>query len=156
SGARHAGLLTADDLARYAGRFEDPCEVDYRGARIFKPGPWSQGPVFLQQLRLLEGFDLRAAGRRSAESLHLQIEAAKLAYADREACYGDPLFSDVPLATLLSTEYASERRARIEREKASLALRPGLGRLPQGWPRVLPAGAASPLASAMVASPAEP
>ena len=149
SGERHAGLLTAHDLARYEGRFEDPCEIDYRGARVFKPGPWSQGPVFLQQLRLLEGFDLRAAGRRSAESLHLQIEAAKLAYADREACYGDPLFADVPLATLLSRDYASERRAHISREKASLALRPGLGRLPEGWPRVLPS-------SAPIGGPAEP
>jgi len=156
SGARHAGLLTADDLAGYAGRFEDPCEIDYRGARVFKPGPWSQGPVFLQQLRLLEGFDLRAAGRRSAESLHLQIEGAKLAYADREACYGDPLFADVPLSRLLSSGYASERRALIEREKASLALRPGLGRLPQGWPRVLPANAVPPLSSAQLAGLAEP
>jgi gamma-glutamyltranspeptidase/glutathione hydrolase len=135
----HAGLLTAQDLARYSGRFEDPCEVDYRGTRVWKCGPWSQGPVFLQQLRLLEGFDMHAAGRRSAEALHLQIEASKLAYADREACYGDPLFTDVPLATLLSKEYASERRSMISREKASLELRPGMGRLPEGWPRIGPA-----------------
>jgi gamma-glutamyltranspeptidase/glutathione hydrolase len=134
SGARHAGLLRAQDLARHAGRFEEPCSVEYRGARVWKCGPWSQGPVFLQQLRLLEGFDLRAAGRRSADALHLQVEAAKLAFADRDACYGDPLFADVPLRTLLSAEYAAQRRAAIDLEKASLELRPGLGRLPAGWP----------------------
>lgn len=147
SGERHAGLLGAQDLARYAGRFEEPCSVEYRGARVWKLGPWSQGPVFLQQLRLLEGFDLRAAGRRSADALHLQIEAAKLALADRDACYGDPDFSDVPLARLLSREYAAERRAAIDPENASLELRPGMGRLPEGWPL---------LAAEPAAAPAEP
>ena len=156
SGGQHAGLLTAHDMARYSGRFEDPCEVDYRGARVWKCGPCSQGPVFLQQLRLLEGFDMHAAGSRSAEALHLQIEAAKLAYADREACYGDPLFADVPLATLLSKEYASERRALIEHEKASMELRPGMGRLPEGWPRVLPNGAPQAPSVSPVVGPAEP
>jgi len=154
SGRPHAGLLTAHDLAGYAGRIEEPCGLDYRGARVWKPGPWSQGPVFLQQLALLEGFDLRAAGRRSADALHLQIEAAKLAFADRDACYGDPLFADVPLATLLSRDYAAERRALIDGDKASLDWRPGLGRLPAGWP-LLGAGP-GPGAMPLPAAVAEP
>jgi gamma-glutamyltranspeptidase / glutathione hydrolase len=132
----HAGLLTAADLASYAGAVEEPLSADYRGARVYKPGPWSQAPVFLQQLRLLEGFDLAALDPSGSEALHLWIETAKLAFADRDACYGDPRFTEVPLATLLSREYAAQRRALVDGEKASRELRPGLGRLPAGWPLI--------------------
>jgi gamma-glutamyltranspeptidase/glutathione hydrolase len=141
TGRAHAGLLRADDLAGYAGRIEEPVSADYRGARVFKPGPWSQGPVFLQQLRLLEGYDLAAMGRASADALHTWAECAKLAFADRDACYADPDFADVPLSRLLSREYADERRALVG-ERASLELRPGLGRLPAGWPLVAEGGPA--------------
>jgi gamma-glutamyltranspeptidase/glutathione hydrolase len=110
--------------------------VDYLGARVFKTGPWGQGPVFLQQLRLLEGFDLGALDPSSTDSLHLWLETAKLAFADRDACYGDPRFADVPIEALLSRDYAAQRRALIDPEKASLELRPGLGRLPAGWPLI--------------------
>jgi gamma-glutamyltranspeptidase/glutathione hydrolase len=134
TGASHAGLLRADDLARYQGRIEEPISASYRGARVFKTGPWGQGPVFLQQLKLLEGFDLAAMGRGSADWIHTTVEASKLAFADREACYGDPDFVEVPLDRLLSPDYADERRGLIDGEQASLALRPGLGRLPAGWP----------------------
>lgn len=134
SGEAHAGLLRADDLARYAGRVEEPVSVEYRGARVFKTGPWGQGPVFLQQLRLLEGFDLAAMGRGSPDALHTWIEAAKLAFADRDACYADPDFAEVPLERLLSPAYADERRPLIDPAQASLELRPGTGRLPEGWP----------------------
>jgi gamma-glutamyltranspeptidase/glutathione hydrolase len=136
SGAAHAGLLRADDLARYQGSIEEPVCLDYRGAKVWKCPPWSQGPVLLQQLRLLEGFDLAGMGHGSADALHTVIEAAKLAFADRDACYADPRFEEVPLARLLSEAYASERRELIDPERASLDLRPGLGRLPAGWPRV--------------------
>jgi len=136
SGERHAGLLTADDLARYQGRIEEPVSADYRGARVYKTGPWGQGPVLLQQLRLLEGFDLAAMGRGSADLLHIMTETGKLAFADRESCYGDPDFVEVPLARLLSDEYAQRRRELVDPQRASLALRPGLGRLPEGWPRL--------------------
>jgi gamma-glutamyltranspeptidase / glutathione hydrolase len=142
SGRAHAGLLCADDLARYEGAVEEPVSADYRGARVWKCGPWTQGPVFLQQLRLLEGFDLRALGHNSADSLHAIAECAKLAFADREACYGDPRFADVPLAELLSTPYTEKRRALVDPAHASDALRPGCGRLPAGWPRI--AGAPAP------------
>ncbi len=136
TGNAHAGLLGADDLARYQGAIEEPLSVGYRGARVWKCPPWSQGPVFLQQLRLLEGFDLRAMGRGSAVALHTWIEAAKLAFADRDACYGDPRFAKVPLETLLSEEYAAARRALLDPRHASLELRPGSGRLPAGWPLI--------------------
>ena len=142
SGRAHAGLLSADDLARYEGAVEEPVSADYRGARVWKCGPWTQGPVFLQQLRLLEGFELAALGHNSADALHAIAECAKLAFADRDACYGDPRFVEVPLAELLSTPYTEKRRALVDPARASLELRPGRGRLPAGWPRV--AGAPAP------------
>ncbi|NRA08920.1 MAG: gamma-glutamyltransferase family protein [Myxococcales bacterium] len=135
-GHTRVGLLAAEDLARYQGRVEEPAGIDYRGARVWKTPPWGQGPVLLQQLSLLEGFDLRAMGRGSADALHTWVEVAKLAFADREACYGDPDFCEVPLEELLSPEYAARRRALVDPERASFALRPGLGALPAGWPLV--------------------
>jgi gamma-glutamyltranspeptidase/glutathione hydrolase len=124
SGRRHAGFLTADDLAGWRAALEPPISLDYRGHTVFKTGPWSQGPVFLQQLALLEGFDLAAMGAESAELVHTVVECAKLSFADREAWYGDPDFADVPLDLLLSKEYAEERRALVG-ENASAELRPG-------------------------------
>jgi len=136
SGHENVGFLTADDLAAYEGRVEEPLSAAYRGTRVWKCGPWTQGPVFLQQLRLLEGFDLGSLGHNSAEALHLWLECAKLAFADREACYADPLFEKVPIDELLSDSYTERRRSLIDPERASLELRPGLGELPEGWPRV--------------------
>jgi gamma-glutamyltranspeptidase / glutathione hydrolase len=124
SGRRHGGLLAEEDLRDWSATWEAPVSADYGEYTVLKPGPWSQGPVFLQQLRLLEGFDLRALGHQSAEYVHTIVECAKLAFADREAWYGDPQFVDVPLDTLLSREYADERRALVE-ERASAELRPG-------------------------------
>jgi gamma-glutamyltranspeptidase/glutathione hydrolase len=125
SGRKHRGLLRYDDLASYETRVEAPVGLDYRGYRVYKCGPWSQGPVFLQQLALLEGFDLGKLGHNSPDYLHLLTEAAKLAFADREHYYGDPDFVSVPLDRLLSKEYAAERRQLIDRERASAELRPG-------------------------------
>jgi gamma-glutamyltranspeptidase/glutathione hydrolase len=139
TGREHAGLLTAQDLAEYQGRIEEPVQTGYRGARVWKCGPWSQGPVFLQQLRLLEGFDLAAMGAGSADALHTWAECAKLAFADREAVYADPCFEKVPLDRLLSDGYAQSRRALVDPGQASLELRPGIGSLPEGWPLLAPA-----------------
>jgi gamma-glutamyltranspeptidase/glutathione hydrolase len=152
SGRANEGLITGADLAGYAGAVEDPVSADYRGARVYKTGPWGQGPVFLQHLRLLEGFDLDALDPASPEALHLWIETAKLAFADRDACYGDPRFVDVPLDTLLARGYAAERRALVDAEKASQALRPGLGRLPAGWPIVSESDAAAPVEPSALAA----
>jgi gamma-glutamyltranspeptidase/glutathione hydrolase len=134
SGREQTGLLTAQDLARYEGTLEEPISTRYRGARVWKCPPWSQGPVFLQQLRLLEGFDLAAMGAGSADALHVWAECAKLAFADRDALYADPRFEKVPLERLLSDSYTQERRTLVDPQQASLAQRPGLGSLPEGWP----------------------
>ncbi len=125
TGKRHCGLITKEDLRDYATRVEQPVSASYRGIDVFKCGPWSQGPVLLQQLRILEGFDLPSLGHNSPEYIHLLIEAAKLAFADRERYYGDPDFVDVPLATLLSRDYAAARRKLIDPDRASMELRPG-------------------------------
>jgi gamma-glutamyltranspeptidase / glutathione hydrolase len=122
----HDGLLTGGDLARWRATLEPPVTVDYRGLTVCKTGAWGQGPAALQQLRLLEGFDISSLG--AAELVHLTTECAKLAFADRDANYGDS--ADVPLERLLSREYADERRALIG-DEASSELRPGLGRLPR-------------------------
>jgi gamma-glutamyltranspeptidase/glutathione hydrolase len=145
SGESHAGLLTADDLAAYEGEVEAPVSADYRGATVFKTGPWGQGPVFLQQLRLLEGTGIETLGLGVADALHLWLETAKLAFADRDACYGDPRNTSVPLDTLLSREYADARRGLVDAAKASHALRPGIGRLPEGWPLVAAGEAPMPV-----------
>lgn len=121
----HGGLLALEDLATFTTRIEEPASRTYRGATVFKCGPWSQGPVFLQQLALLEGFDLGAMGHNSAAYLHTLVEVAKLAFADREAYYADPEFVDVPLNQLFSEPYAALRRALIDPERASIELRPG-------------------------------
>jgi gamma-glutamyltranspeptidase/glutathione hydrolase len=124
SGTPHAGLLAEEDLRDWRPRYERPLSVDYHGVTVLKAGPWSQAPVFLQQLRLLEGFELESLGHGSAEYVHVVTECAKLAFADREAWYGDPDFADVPIDTLLSREYADERRSLVG-DEASGSLTPG-------------------------------
>ncbi|BCX04236.1 MAG: gamma-glutamyltranspeptidase [Candidatus Roseilinea sp.] len=124
SGQAHAGLLSDADLAEWHARVEAPVSIHYRGLDVYKCGPWTQGPVFLQQLALLEGYDLAAMGHNSPEYLHILIECAKLAFADREAYYGDPDFDAVPLDSLLSKSYAAQRRAQIG-DTASDAMQPG-------------------------------
>ena len=121
----NGGLLQESDLANFTTKFEPPLSIDYHGVTVHKCQPWSQGPVFLQQLRLLEGFDLRALGHNSTDYIHTLVEAAKLAFADREAYYGDPDFTDVPVDGLLSSRYADLRRGLIDPSRASTELRAG-------------------------------
>jgi gamma-glutamyltranspeptidase / glutathione hydrolase len=118
------GLLRYEDMAAFKLQPEEPVSVDYRGYKVYKPAFWSQGPAMLQALNILEGFDLRSLGFNSAEYIHKVTEALKLAYADRDTYYGDPKFVSVPTATLLSKEYAAERRKLIG-QKASLDFVPG-------------------------------
>ena len=134
SGRRHRGLLSGDDMASFEATIEPPVTLEHRGLTVCKAGPWSQGPVQLQALRLLDGFDLAAMGHLSAEYVHTVVECEKLAFADREAWYGDPAFADVPLEALLSAPYADERRALVG-DEASFELRPGS---PDGREPVLP------------------
>ncbi len=124
TGQRHRGLLTGADLAAWWATVEPPVSFDHGGLTVCKTGPWGQGPVFLQQLALLEGFDLAGMGLGSVEFVHTVVECAKLAFADREAWYGDPAFAEVPLDRLLDRGYAATRRALVG-ESASLELRPG-------------------------------
>jgi gamma-glutamyltranspeptidase/glutathione hydrolase len=119
SGERHPGVLTADDLAAWHPSYEQPATLDFRGLTVCKTGAWGQGPVLLQQLALLDGFDLRPG---TAEFVHTVVECAKLAFADREAWYGDA--GDVPLDTLLSSGYNDERRGLVG-DEADGDLRPG-------------------------------
>jgi len=125
SGERHAGLLAGADMAAWRAHVEAPLTYDYRGYTVCKPGVWSQGPVMLQQLALLKGFDLDDLDPASPDFIHWQVECAKLAYADRESFYGDPDFVRVPIDTLLSDRYNAERRKLIGKQ-ASLDLRPGV------------------------------
>jgi gamma-glutamyltranspeptidase/glutathione hydrolase len=124
TGQPHRGFLAADDMAGWRAHLETPVTYDYAGLTVCKTQPWGQGPVFLQQLALLSGFDLSAMKPGSAEYIHTVTECAKLAFADREAWYGDPEHTDVPLADLLSAEYNDERRKLIG-EVASAELLPG-------------------------------
>lgn len=147
SGQRHRGLLGGDDLAEYGSELEAPLTFDYHGYTVCKTGLWGQGPVFLQQLALLAGWDLAAMGHNSAEYIHTVTESAKLAFADREAHYGDPRFVDVTPGELLDPAY-TERRRGLVGEEASYDLRPGAagGRTPR-LPEVS-AGAAGKVAGA--------
>ncbi len=132
SGHRHRGVLTGDDMARWRAPVEAPLAYEYRGTTLLKCGPWSQGPAMLQTFALLSGFDIGAMDTLGAEFVHHVVEAMKLAFADREAFYGDPDFTDVPMQTLLSEAYNAERRKLIG-ERASLELRPGSIPGHAGW-----------------------
>jgi gamma-glutamyltranspeptidase/glutathione hydrolase len=124
SGRRHKGVLTAQDMAAWQPTIEDPVGLDYGRYRLLKPGPWTQGPTLLQTMAILKGFDLDRLSATDPDFIHLWIEAAKLAYADREAFYGDPMFAKVPMDVLLSERYNSDRRREIG-PFASMEQRPG-------------------------------
>jgi gamma-glutamyltranspeptidase/glutathione hydrolase len=124
SGHAHRGLLTGADMAAWSATVEAPIGYDYRQYRVLKPGPWCQGLVTLQQLALLKDFPLDDLDPTGADFIHWQVEAAKLAFADRDTFYGDPDFVGVPVNVLLSDEYNEARRRLIE-PHASLEQRPG-------------------------------
>jgi gamma-glutamyltranspeptidase / glutathione hydrolase len=122
----NGGYIRLNDLQQFRAETDTPRTITYRGFEVHKPGFWTQGPVMLQALAILEGFDLKAMGHNSPEYLHTVIEAVKLAFADRDRHYGDPKFSKIPEQTLLSREYAERRRKLIDPNKASLDHRPGV------------------------------
>jgi len=129
--ARHqrqnGGLLTAEDMASYRVTVEKPVRTRFCGIDVYSCGAWCQGPLLLQALNLVEGFDLAALGHNSPAYIHAVTEAIKLAAADREAWYGDPKFIDVPLDILLSAAYAADRRGMIRPDRC--------------WPEMPEAGA---------------
>ncbi len=125
SGEPHHGVLSGDDMARWRASYEEPLRYNFRGLDVLKGGPWSQGPVLLQQLALLDGFDLEGMDPTGPDFVHTVTECTKLAFADRESFYGDPDYVEVPVETLLSKAYNDARRKLID-TKASLEFRPGI------------------------------
>jgi gamma-glutamyltranspeptidase/glutathione hydrolase len=122
---QNGGLLAYDDLANFHAELDEPRSTTYRGFTVNKPGFFTQGPVMIEALNILEGFDLKAMGHNTPEYLHTVIEAVKLAFADRDRYYGDPKFSKIPEEILLSKSYAAQRRKLIDPEHASMESRPG-------------------------------
>jgi gamma-glutamyltranspeptidase/glutathione hydrolase len=121
----NGGLLRYTDLATHVTRVEEPAHTDYRGYTVYKCGVWTQGPYLLQTLRLLEGWDLKRMGHNQPDTIHATIEAMKLALADRDVYYADPLFVSVPIQELLSDRYTGVRRPLIDMKHCSLVQRPG-------------------------------
>ncbi|MYC08293.1 MAG: gamma-glutamyltransferase family protein [Chloroflexi bacterium] len=124
SGMAHKGLLSYEDMAEWHAAVEQPVSLEYGDLDVHKCSSWTQGPLFLQQLAILKTMDFAASGHNSADYLHTWIESAKLAFADREAYYGDPEFDETPIDMLLSEDYAKARAAQIG-AVASRELRPG-------------------------------
>src|SRR3984893_6420090 len=116
--AREGGLLTAEDLAEFSVEVAPALKTSFGEYEVAVCGFWCQGPVLLQMLNLIEGYDWRALGHNTPRALHILAEVTKLAFADREAYYGDPLHVKVPADGLLSKEYAAARRALISEDRA--------------------------------------
>ena len=115
---RVGGILSLEDMANYHAAYEEPVKTTFMGHEISGQSTWTQGPVLMQTLSILERFDLRKMGHNSPAYVHTVVEAMKLALADRQAYYGDPDFSTVPIDGLLSKEYASERAKQIDASRA--------------------------------------
>ncbi|MFU8896666.1 MAG: gamma-glutamyltransferase family protein [Gammaproteobacteria bacterium] len=122
----HGGLFTTADLADWEVKIERPVTTNYRGIDVYKLTTWTQGPVMLQALNILEGFDLKAMGYNSTRYVHTLYQAMALAFADRDFYYGDPAFPPAePIEGLLSKDYARERRALISMDEMIQEVRPG-------------------------------
>ena len=122
----NGGILSAEDLADYHSDIEEPAETSFGDFKLYSCGPWCQGPSLLQAMNLLDAAELHRLGHNSPEYLHRITEAVKLAFADREAYFGDPRMIDVPIEAMLSRAYAKKRREMIRPDKA--------------WPEMPPAG----------------
>lgn len=121
---KNRAVLAADDMAEWRAEFEAPLSYDYHGWTVHKTGPWGQGPVLLQSLAILKHIDLASMDPMGPEFIHAVIETMKLSYADREAYYGDPKHSVIPMEHLLSDAYNAER-AKLIGTEASMDQRPG-------------------------------
>ena len=142
AGARRKGVLTGQDMASWKASVEPTVSVDYHGWTVYKGGFWSQGPSLLQSLRILEGTGIAGMDPAGADFVHTVTEAMKLSFADREAYYGDPAFSDIPADTLLSRDYARDRSPLIG-ARAALDQRPGRIAGYEAWARAAIARAAA-------------
>jgi gamma-glutamyltranspeptidase/glutathione hydrolase len=130
----HGGLLAAEDLAEFEVGIEPPVSTSFNGLDVYTCGFWCQGPVLLQALNLLAGYDLHALGHNSTRYIHTVAEALKLAFADRHFHYGDPRMVDVPAQRLLCKSYAEQRRRLIREQEA--------------WPEMPPPGEVAASAAA--------
>ena len=119
------GLLNMKDLASCHARWQEPISTTYHGHTVYEAPPNSSGHILLQELNLVEQFDLRGLGCNTAESIHLMVEAKKLAFMDREAYVADPDYVDIPIKGLISKEYAQERARLIDPERAAASVQPG-------------------------------
>ncbi len=133
----NGGFLRKTDFEKHTSTWVEPVSTSYRGYDVFELPPNGQGIATLQMLNILEGFDLRAMGRNSPETLHTMIEAKKIAWADRAKFYADPAFAKIPLAGLLSKKYAAERRKLIDPNRAAKQVEAGnlIGREASGFTR---------------------
>lgn len=154
----HGGLVTAEDLAGFRAGIEKPEQIRFGDYTVYGCGPWSQGPMVLETLNLLKGFDLAAMGHNSPAYLHAVVESIKLAAADRERYFGDPDFVDVPLNVLLSDAYAATRRGKIDKGHAAPEMPmhgdvPGFARRP--WRPDPSSGSTGPIPQAHILSGAK-
>ncbi len=122
---KNGGHFSREDFANHTTQIGEPIKTNYRGYTIHGQPPVSQGHILLQELNLVEGFDLKSAGHNSAKTIHLQVEAKRLAFADRAAYLGDPNQVDIPMDTLLSKPYADERRKLIDPCRAAPRIEAG-------------------------------
>jgi gamma-glutamyltranspeptidase/glutathione hydrolase len=127
-----SGFLRKIDFEKHTSTWVEPVSVNYRGYDVFELPPNGQGIATLQILNIFEGFDLRAMGRNSPETLHTMIEAKKIVWADRAKFYADPAFAKIPLTGLLSKTYAAERRKLIDPNRAAKEVEAGNPALDQG------------------------
>ncbi len=120
------GLITMEDLSKWKVMIEEPLRINYKGIDVYKLQQWTQGPVMLQALNILENFDLKSMGYNSTRYIHTLYQAMSMAFADRDFYYGDPYFSpDIPIKGLLSKEYARQRAAQINPDENNPGIKPG-------------------------------
>jgi gamma-glutamyltranspeptidase/glutathione hydrolase len=124
--------LGYEDFAAHTGNWVDPVSINYRGYDVFELPPNGQGAAALQMLKIIEGFDVKSMGPGTADTLHLMIEAKRLAYEDLAKFYADPEFADIPMKALLSDGYAANRRALIDMKSANPQIGPGEPKLNDG------------------------
>lgn len=129
---RNGGYFSRRDFEQHSSEWVDPVSTDYRGHTVWELPPNGQGIAVLQMLNILEQFDVASSGHNSAELLHLLIEAKKLAFADRATFYADPAFEKLPVAELISKEYAQQQRRRISLDRAATDVPPGDPKLSHG------------------------
>ena len=115
----YGGLIPQEALARFRARWDEPIHVDYHDYRVYEMPPNSSGHILLQELNIVENFDIPSMGCLSPDSIHVMVEAKKLAFADRERHMADPDWIDVPLDTMLSKDYAAARAGQINHTKAA-------------------------------------